>query len=653
MKKKLLLLLAPVLFLPLSLVSCTEETDDGNVGKAASLVLDNASVTLVQGHDITVNITSGNGDYSVRSFDESVVTATVDGTAVTIHAVENSTLGEDDVLKTTVLVLDGRKKVARVEVLVARLWDLTVDELSEDGIDLFIGETRTVRILTGNGGYAISATEGAETYVEISEVAGQTFTLTGLLETGETPVQLTLTDSEGKIVTFPVKVNIVDLTLASNKAEFSAPDAEAQYIAIDKGNGGYKIEYRTGDNEPTETSAIAEATVSGNMITIEPKARGSVDVIVTDQKGSSETIAVTVNPYELELAGGASSITVEGFANTASVAIARGNGGYELSALTDDNRKYIESATIDDNNNIVIKAKWLGTTTLKLSDEAGKSMDVPVTVAPVAAELSSDYCFRMGIKEYIEQHSDFDQQDQLTFEMVFYPTYSRSLQSFIGLEGVFLLRCEGNGDTDLRFEIATKIHKDPGNLSGDTHNDPRFRSQQKMGNDRQGNGQWYHIAIVFDGTQSSTTEAYKMYINGVREDLTPASDDYADVSPDPYLVLSDVAGDEALMIGRSGNSEWRLGYCAVAQARMWTSARTEEQIRENMCTYFTPDEASAMEDLAGYWVPSEGIGGIDAFRNYGYVGEGLDGIVYNNAVSTISMTPFKGKYRLAACPHSY
>lgn len=46
---------------------------------------------------------------------------------------------------------------------------------------------------------------------------------------------------------------------------------------------------------------------------------------------------------------------------------------------------------------------------------------------------------------------------QLTFEMVFYPTYSRALQSFIGLEGVFLLRCENNGDTDLRFEIATKI----------------------------------------------------------------------------------------------------------------------------------------------------------------------------------------------------
>ena len=102
------------------------------------------------------------------------------------------------------------------------------------------------------------------------------------------------------------------------------------------------------------------------------------------------------------------------------------------------------------------------------------------------------------------------------------------LLPFIGLEGVFLLRCENNGDTDLRFEIATKI---------DGKDDPRFRSQQKMGNDRQDNGKWYHIAIVYDGTQQSTKDAYQMYINGVKEELTPADNSYADVGPNTYLDL--------------------------------------------------------------------------------------------------------------------
>ena len=646
MKRKLLFLFLPLMFFS---VSCTDELDDGTVEEAADLAVDNDAVTLIQGDEITVNIISGNGDYFTRSFDESVVTASVDGTEVTIKAVENSSLGEGDVLETTVIVVDGRKKVVRINVQVARLWELTTDAPA-DGLGLFIGETRTVKILTGNGDYRISAPEGYEDHIAVSEISGQTFSVTGLLETRE-DIVLTLADKKDKSTAIPVKVSIVDLTLDSNEAVFAEPDASAQYIAIEQGNGGYSFAYRTGDSEPAEESAVVEAVESGNLITLTPKSAGEVTVIVTDQKGSSEEIAVTVNPYELKLAGNASSITIEGFANTASVAIARGNGGYRLAGLTDDNSKYIKSAEIDEHNNIVVEANWLGTTTLTLSDNAGKTLEIPVTVAPVAAELSSDYCFRMGIREYIESHPDFDHQEKLTFEMVFWPTYSRSLQSFIGLEGVFLLRCEGNGDTDLRFEIATNIHKDPYNLSGDVYNDPRFRSRQRMGNDRQGNAQWYHIAIVFDGTQSSTKEAYKMYINGVREELTPASDEYADVAPDPYLVLSAVKGDEALMIGRSGNSEYRLGYCAVAQARMWTVARTEAEIKADMCTYFSPEEAAEKEGLAGYWVPSEGTSGIDAFPNYGYVGEGLDGIVYNNAVKTITETPFTGKYRLVDCPY--
>ena len=232
---------------------------------------------------------------------------------------------------------------------------------------------------------------------------------------------------------------------------------------------------------------------------------------------------------------------------------------------------------------------------------------------------------------------------QLTFEMVFYPTYSRALQSFIGLEGVFLLRCENNGDTDLKFEIATKI---------DGKSDPRFRSQQRMGNDRQNNGQWYHIAIVYDGTKNSTKDAYQMYINGVKEELTPAEDSYADVAPNTYLNLSEVRGDEALMIGRSGNSEFRLGYCNVAQARMWKIARTEKQIKEDMCKYYTPEEARANEKLLGYWIPGNGIE-TGTFKNYGFAGEVLDAKVYTQGTN-ITETKIKAEqFASTACPHTY
>lgn len=484
--------------------------------------------------------------------------------------------------------------------------------------------------------------EGAERYIKLDELSGQVFSVTAIEETppGE-PVQITITDKKQKTIAILIIVNIVDLTLKSNEATFAEPDAEVQTIEIEKGNGGYTFTFRTDEGEPTATSTIVKATEEDNFITLKPLARGDVTVIVTDQKGSKEEIAVTVNPYEIKLDGNLTELSLDGFESTKEINISRGNGGYQLAGLTPDNSKYIESASID-GKKLTIKAKWMGETTLTITDDANKTLVLPVKINSMAAKLNSDYCFKIGSKDIFSQ-PPYNNMQQLTFEMVFYPTYSRALQSFIGLEGVFLLRCEKNGDTDLRFEIATKI---------DGKKDPRFRSQQKMGSDRQKNGKWYHIAIVYDGTQQSTKDAYQMYINGVKEELTPADDSYANVTPNPYLDLSEVKGDEALMIGRSGNSDVRLGYCNVAQARMWKTARTQEQIKEDMCKYYTPEEASANEDLLGYWIPGNGIE-TGTFKNYGSAGEVLDAKVYTQGTN-ITVTKIKAEqFASTACPHTY
>lgn len=332
MKRKLSFLFLSALTIPFFMVSCSDDKEEQEVKPATDLVVDNNSVTLLQGDEITVSITSGNGDYYVKPFDENVATATINGNKVTIKATENSQLEENNRTETTILIVDGRKKVARVLVRVAKLWDLTVDA-PEEGFDLFIGEKRLVKIL-------------------------------------------------------------------------------------------------------------------------------------------------------------------------------------------------------------------------------------------------------------------------------------------IGLESVFLLRAEAK-DVNPRFEIATKING---------KSDPRFRSQQTIYCDdseggRKTPGKWYHIAIVYDGTKSSTKEAYKMYINGVRETLTPADNSYEDCAPNSSLNLTDVGGnDKALLIGRSGDS-YRVGYCKVYQARMWKRALDESEIKANMCKILNAEEHS---DLMGYWVFSKGVGGTTVFENWGNGGSGLD-----------------------------
>lgn len=530
MKRKLSFLFLSALTIPFFMVSCSDDKEEQEVKPATDLVVDNNSVTLLQGDEITVSITSGNGDYYVKPFDENVATATINGNKVTIKATENSQLEENNRTETTILIVDGRKKVARVLVRVAKLWDLTVDA-PEEGFDLFIGEKRLVKILTGNGDYQISIPEGADKFLEVGELSGQVIPLTAKFETGADPVNITITDK-------------------------------------------------------------------------------------------------------------------------------RGNGDYKLAQLTDDNKTYLKTAeliTEDGATKLKLTGKKLGTTTLELSDAAGQKLTLPVYVNPVCYRMEYDVCFKIDIKKYAESHSEVKSMNQLTFEVVFYPTYTRSMQSFIGLESVFLLRAEAK-DVNPRFEIATKING---------KSDPRFRSQQTIYCDdseggRKTPGKWYHIAIVYDGTKSSTKEAYKMYINGVRETLTPADNSYEDCAPNSSLNLTDVGGnDKALLIGRSGDS-YRVGYCKVYQARMWKRALDESEIKANMCKILNAEEHS---DLMGYWVFSKGVGGTTVFENWGNGGSGLDAQVCLQNISEnkpawgaelpATYNGDKSRFEPIECPHSY
>lgn len=569
MKRKLSFLFLSALTIPFFMVSCSDDKEEQEVKPATDLVVDNNSVTLLQGDEITVSITSGNGDYYVKPFDENVATATINGNKVTIKATENSQLEENNRTETTILIVDGRKKVARVLVRVAKLWDLTVDA-PEEGFDLFIGEKRLVKILTGNGDYQISIPEGADKFLEVGELSGQVIPLTAKFETGADPVNIT----------------------------------------------------------------------------------------ITDQKGSVEEISVKVNPYNLKLENEATSLIIGGYEASTEIAITRGNGDYKLAQLTDDNKTYLKTAeliTEDGATKLKLTGKKLGTTTLELSDAAGQKLTLPVYVNPVCYRMEYDVCFKIDIKKYAESHSEVKSMNQLTFEVVFYPTYTRSMQSFIGLESVFLLRAEAK-DVNPRFEIATKING---------KSDPRFRSQQTIYCDdseggRKTPGKWYHIAIVYDGTKSSTKEAYKMYINGVRETLTPADNSYEDCAPNSSLNLTDVGGnDKALLIGRSGDS-YRVGYCKVYQARMWKRALDESEIKANMCKILNAEEHS---DLMGYWVFSKGVGGTTVFENWGNGGSGLDAQVCLQNISEnkpawgaelpATYNGDKSRFEPIECPHSY
>jgi hypothetical protein len=267
MKRKLSFLFLSALTIPFFMVSCSDDKEEQEVKPATDLVVDNNSVTLLQGDEITVSITSGNGDYYVKPFDENVATATINGNKVTIKATENSQLEENNRTETTILIVDGRKKVARVLVRVAKLWDLTVDA-PEEGFDLFIGEKRLVKILTGNGDYQISIPEGADKFLEVGELSGQVIPLTAKFETGADPVNITITDKNGVRET---------LTPADNSYEDCAPNSSLNLtdvggndkaLLIGRSGDSYRVGYCKVYQARMWKRALDESEIKANMCKI-------------------------------------------------------------------------------------------------------------------------------------------------------------------------------------------------------------------------------------------------------------------------------------------------------------------------------------------------------------------------------------------------
>lgn len=104
------------MLLSVAMISCDPSNNPDDGGKTdpsgnKDLVLSASSVNVGQGDDATVEITSGNGGYTVISADETVATATVAGTTVTIHGVKGGS--------TTISVKDAAKKAKPIAVKVS------------------------------------------------------------------------------------------------------------------------------------------------------------------------------------------------------------------------------------------------------------------------------------------------------------------------------------------------------------------------------------------------------------------------------------------------------------------------------------------------------------------------------------------------------
>lgn len=146
-----------------------------------------------------------------------------------------------------------------------------------------------------------------------------------------------------------------------------------------------------------------------------------------------------------------------------------------------------------------------------------------------------------------------------------FQTANPFISSVMGIEENFLLRFGDVSIANNQFQLA-----------GGLVNGKKFPVNSKA---FFSTGQWYHVAIVYNGSTMS------LYINGVM-------DNYTDAETGNINLTDTYSG--GFLIGQSAGGRLLNGY--ISEARVWTKALTAKELQNNLC-YVDPTS----EGLLAYW----------------------------------------------------
>lgn len=166
--------------------TCEIEVEDDHV---EPITLSHTAVTLAPGSTTTVEITSGNGDYTVSVDKPSIAKASVSGTTVMLEGVDNGTA------KVTV-----KDKAGQTADIAVSVWNNL--SLSQNLVELIIGGETTVEITSGSGSYEIS---NSSVNIADATLFGNNITIIAIAA-GTTTIIVKDTES-GQTENLSVKVN--------------------------------------------------------------------------------------------------------------------------------------------------------------------------------------------------------------------------------------------------------------------------------------------------------------------------------------------------------------------------------------------------------------------------------------------------------------
>ena len=276
MKRNLLYLAGIALFATGLFSSCED-----NEPSYTNLTIETEALTinLDETAEGSFRITQGNGNYKVTSSNVEVVTAIVSGDEVKVTGLQYGSA--------ILTVTDWAKQSSSVKVVVDQEQELTMKTSSTT---MFVGESKTLEVYSGNGGYSITSSDESVATATISEDGKVNI---AAIKPGA--ITLTVKDKRNKTAEITVKV-IKKLIVDNSNAISYMTVGEPITIKVLDGNGGY-----TCSTDGSATYINCSMSTDGTEVTINGLKRYRLNKTVTIKDQAGQSIGITVinidDPY--------------------------------------------------------------------------------------------------------------------------------------------------------------------------------------------------------------------------------------------------------------------------------------------------------------------------------------------------------------------
>lgn len=273
MKRNLLYLAGIALFATGLLSSCGE-----NEPSYTNLTVDTEAliINLDETTEESFHIIEGNGNYKVTSSNMEVATATISGDEVIVTGLQYGTA--------ILTVTDWAKKSANINIVVEQEQDLVMKTTSTT---MFLGESKTLEIYTGNHGYSITSSNESVATAKVSEDGKVSITSVA-------PGTATLTVKDKLNKTTEIAVKIIKKLVVDNSEEIVyIITGEPVTIKILDGNGDY-----TCTNNGSATYLKCTMAENGTEVIIEGLKRYSFNKTITISDKEKQSINISIKTID-------------------------------------------------------------------------------------------------------------------------------------------------------------------------------------------------------------------------------------------------------------------------------------------------------------------------------------------------------------------